>query len=68
MVGFLKSEGHELIEIKENWTEKFLITGMPIMQAHGMASNLEKTLRGVKFSSNKLQKFSYFFNKKKGIP
>ena len=42
----MKEMGHEIIPITENWTEEFLLTGMPVMQAHGMATNIEKTLAG----------------------
>ena len=42
----LKSKGHEIVLITENWTEEFVLTGLPVMQSHGMASNLQKTLVG----------------------
>ena len=46
VVDKMKEKGHEIIKIEENWTEEFLLTGMPVMQCHGMATNLEKTLAG----------------------
>jgi len=46
VVNKMKEKGHEIIKVEENWTEEFLLTGMPVMQAHGMASNIEKTLAG----------------------
>ena len=42
----LKKNGHEIVHITENWTEEFILTGLPVMQSHGMASNLMKTLEG----------------------
>lgn len=42
----LKEKGHEIILIKEKWTEEFLLRGLPVMLSHGMASNLVRTLEG----------------------
>jgi len=42
----LKRKGHEIVLVTENWTEEFVLTGLPVMQSHGMASNLMKTLEG----------------------
>lgn len=42
----LKKKGHEIVPINENWTEEFMTIGLPVMQSHGMASNVLKTLEG----------------------
>lgn len=56
VVAKMKEKGHEIIKIEENWTEEFLLIGMPVMQAHGMATNIEKTLAGeIPESSYRLQ-------------
>ena len=46
VIQFLKNEGHELIEINDNLSEKFMEIGLPIMQPYGVASNIERTLEG----------------------
>lgn len=46
VTSFLSKQGHEIIHITENWTEEFMMLGLPVMQSHGMASNLIKTLEG----------------------
>ena len=58
----LKGNGHEIVMINENWTEEFLLTGLPVMQSHGMASNLQRTLAGeIPESFYFLQIFLSFF-------
>ena len=62
VVTYLKQNGHEIVKVEENWTEEFLLTGMPVMQAHGMATNIEKTLAGeLPESYYRLQVFLSYF-------
>jgi len=46
VIEFLRSQGHEVIEIEDNLSEKFMELGLPIMQPYGVASNIERTLQG----------------------